>query len=174
MLQQWVVAEFDRTASTFRERDIVNPTSARRARLLRQPDKDFVPPCAEGEARLRRGETHDDPVAILEPKLPLRLGGDGEAACALDPGAGELGDVTEPVDLAGGLQRGDRAKPDQRAGQREWIGPAPEGEDAVASAHAGDKGLRHRDRARRPEPVNARRGRDPRGRDLATGERQKT
>ena len=51
----------------------------------------------------------------------------------------------EVIDLAGGLHGRDRAKADQRANERERIGPAPEGECTAAHARRGKKDLGHRD-----------------------------
>ena len=54
--------------------------------LLRELDVELVTSLAEREPRLRGVQTHDDSVAVLEPDFAIRLGGDGEVACALDPG----------------------------------------------------------------------------------------
>ena len=77
---------------------------------MRQLDIELVPALAERQTRLRGVEAHDHAGSVLEPQFAVRLGGDGETTRALDPGAGELGDVVELVHLAGGLQRRDRAK----------------------------------------------------------------
>ena len=65
------------------------------APLLRQLDIELVAPLAEREPRLRGVEPHDHAVAVLEPDFAVRLGGDGETPRALNPRAGELGDVGE-------------------------------------------------------------------------------
>ncbi len=105
---------------------------------------------------------------------PFALAVMARAARALNPGAGELGNVAELVHFARGLQRGDRAKAYQRADERERIGSAPEVKRAATHAGRGDKDLRHRHRARRPEASNACLGRDPGRRNFAPCEGQKS
>src|SRR5271165_5840038 len=132
--------------------------------LFRQFDKDLVPPRAEGQAGLLCSQAHDDAIPVLEPQFARCGRGDCEAACALDIGAGELGDVLKLIDLARRLQRGQRAESNQRANQGERISPALKGQRAAPDARAGDEGLRHRHLARGLEAPDALRGRNPRRR----------
>src|SRR5208337_337567 len=87
----------------------------RHALVVAQLDKDLIPPRAQRDAGLRRGQAHDDAIVVLEPDLADRRGRNGEPPRALDVGAGELGEVVELVDVARRLKRRQGTRADELA-----------------------------------------------------------